>query len=239
MVGGVLIVDKPGILRHCDGVSGRLIRIGALAISVAIVIACVPQGLSGPTPMSRSIPENREGIATPTQAAPATLAPRDAPPTTAPTANPTAAGPCPPVTGGTGGQAQLIDLRIAHQPGFDRIVFELGPSTAPGPSGMPSYRIEPAGSFIGVSGQPVPVNGNAFLSVRFQNTSSRHPSTGQATYPGSYNLQPSTPLVRQVKLVEDFERTMVWGVGLDYPVCPTVSVLSSPLRLVVDLPTPP
>ena len=144
------------------------------------------------------------------------------------------------MTGGTAtAQAQLVGLRVAHQPGFDRIVFEFGPSTAPGPFGMPSYLIEPASSFTAVSGQRVTLDGNAFLSARFRNASTISPTTGQPTYPGSSDIRPGTPLVREVKLVEDFERVMAWGVGLDHPACPAVSELGSPLRLVLDLPTPP
>ena len=218
---------------------GRLFLFGALAISVAIVAAgaCAPQGLTGPTAAPL-------GIASPTRTVAATTPPpatatATASPSASPTANPTAAGPCAPVIGGTGAQAQLVGLRIAHQVGFDRVVFEFGPSTAPGAFAMPSYRIEPASSFTAVSGQRVTLDGNAFLSVRFQNASTISPSTGQPTYPGSNDIRPGTPLVREVKLVEDFERTMAWGIGLDHPACPSVSELGSPLRLVLDLPTPP
>ncbi|HUQ17877.1 MAG TPA: hypothetical protein VM070_08815 [Candidatus Saccharimonadales bacterium] len=219
---------------------GRLFLLGALAVSVAIVIAgaCAPQGQTGPTATPL-------GIASPTRSvAPATTAP--AAPTASPSPtpsrspSPTAAGACASVSGGTAAaQAQLVGLRIAHQPGFDRVVFEFGPSTAPGPFAMPKYQIEPASSFTAVSGQRVPLDGNAFLSARFQNASTVSPSTGQPTYPGSTDLRPGTPLVREVKLIEDFERVMAWGLGLDRPACPAVSELANPLRLVLDLPTPP
>jgi len=132
-----------------------------------------------------------------------------------------------------------VGLRVAHQPGFDRVVFEFGPSTAPGPFAMPRYVIEPASSFTAVSGQRVTLDGNAFLSARFQNASTISPSTGQPTYPGPTDLRPGTPLVREMKLIEDFERVMAWGLGLDHPACPAVSELANPLRLVLDLPTPP
>lgn len=218
----------------------RLFLFGALAISVAIVAAgaCAPQGLTGPTaaPLGIASPSRTAAAAT-TPPATATRSPAPSP---SPTANPTAAGPCATVTGGTSGaQAQLVGLRVAHQPGFDRVVFEFGPSTAPGPFGMPGYRIEPASSFTGTSGQRVTLDGNAFLSLRFPNASTVSPTTGQPTYPGSNDIRPGTPLVREVKLVEDFERVMIWGIGLDHPACPAVSELGSPLRLVVDLPTPP
>lgn len=217
---------------------GRLFLFGALAISVAIVAAgaCAPQGLTGPTaaPLGIASPTRTVAAATP----PLATATATTSPSASATANPTAAGPCAPVIGGTGAQAQLVGLRIAHQVGFDRVVFEFGPSGL-GALAMPTYRIEPASSFTAVSGQRVTLDGNAFLSVRFQNASTFSPTTGQPTYPGSNDIRPGTPLVREVKLVEDFERTMAWGIGLDHPACPAVSELGSPLRLVLDLPTPP
>jgi hypothetical protein len=221
-------------------VIGRLLLFGALAISLAIVAAgaCAPQGLTGPTaaPLDIASPTRTAPPATSPTILAATATPT---PSASPTANPTAAGPCAPVIGGTGAQAQLVALRVAHQPGFDRVVFEFGPSTAPGPFAMPSYRIEPASSFTAISGQRVTLDGNAFLSVRFPNTSTVSPSTGQPTYPGPNDIRPGTPLVREVKLVEDFERVMIWGIGLDHPACAAVAELGSPLRLVLDLPTPP
>jgi hypothetical protein len=42
-----------------------------------------------------------------------------------------------------------------------------------------------------------------------------------------------------VKLVEDFEGTVVFGVGLERVACPTVLTLLSPARIVIDFPTPP
>ncbi|HEV8535288.1 MAG TPA: hypothetical protein VGR87_06145 [Candidatus Limnocylindria bacterium] len=129
-------------------------------------------------------------------------------------------------------------LRVAHNPGFDRVVFEFGQSAAPGPFGVPAYSIETANSLSGPSGQPVPIQGNALFGVRFQNASTQNPN-GTPSYTGSTDIRPATPLIKQVKLVEDFERVLVWGVGLERLVCPTVLTLSSPIRVVLDFATPP
>lgn len=152
----------------------------------------------------------------------------------------TPAAACPRVaSGGAANQAQLVAVRIAHQPGFDRVVFELGRSTAPGGFGIPTYVVEPVSSLSGASGQPVRLEGNAMLSVRFQNTSTRSPDTGAATYGGSTDMRPTTPLVRELRLVEDFERVMVWGAGLGSLVCPKVTELANPYRLVLDFASAP
>lgn len=178
----------------------------------------------------------RTATVAPTTAAPTTAAPT---PTVAPGSTPASA--CLEQTGGAAtSQAQLVAIRIAHNPGFDRLVFEFGPSTAPGVYGMPPYRIAVATTLSGPSGQPVPIEGSALFGVRFQNASTVNPNDGSRSYTGATSLKPTTtPLMKEVRLVEDFERVMVWGVGLQRLQCPTLLTLSSPVRLVLDFPTPP
>ena len=119
------------------------------------------------------------------------------------------------------------------------MVFEFGPSTVPGGVyAMPPYRVAVATSLSGPSGQPVPIEGSALFGVRFQNASTVDPN-GTRTYTGATSLKPTTPLIKEVRLVEDFERVMNWGVGLQRLVCPTFLTLSSPVRLVLDFATPP
>jgi hypothetical protein len=173
---------------------------------------------------------------TPAPTTPAPTATPTTPPTTSPGSTPPAA--CPAQTGGsTANRAILTDVRVAHHPGYDRLVFELGPSTGPGTYGVPPYTIEVASSFAGPSGLQVQVTGNAFFRVRFQNTDA-HNQNGQTTV-SSTDLKPTTPLIKEVRLVEDFEAVVVWGVGLDHLACPQVSTLAGPVRVVLDFPTPP
>ena len=231
---------------------GRLLLYGALLIAIAVVAvsACGPErvvlprssasasGLVTVAPTTAAPTPTRSSTAAPTTAAPTTPAPT---PTAAASPGSTPASACPELTGGApANQAQLTAIRIAHNPGFDRLVFELGPSTAPGVYGMPPYRIAVATSLSGASGQPVPIDGSALFGVRFQNASTVNPSTGAKTYTGATSLKPTTtPLIKEVRLVEDFERVMTWGVGLARLQCPTLLALSSPVRLVLDFPTPP
>jgi len=228
---------------------GRLILYGALALAIGIVVvsACGPQPdvASSPTPSpaasaSRSATPSVAASVSPTGTATTR-------PTSSPTAVPTVtaspgsspAPACPRTTGGNASnQAQLVALRVAHQPGFDRLVFEFGPSTAPGPFGMPAYTVETATSLSGPSGQPVTISGNALFGARFQNASTQNPN-GSPSYTGSTDIKPTTPLIKEVKIVEDFERVLLWGVGLDHLACPKVSELAGPFRVVLDFPTPP
>ena len=100
------------------------------------------------------------------------------------------------------------------------------------------YTIEAASSLSGPSGQPVTITGNALFGTRFQNASTQNPN-GTPSYTGSNDLKPTTPLIKEVKIVEDFERVLLWGVGLDHLACPKVSELAGPFRVVLDFPTPP
>jgi hypothetical protein len=228
---------------------GRLILYGALALALGIVVvsACVPQPEVGSSPtVTPTASASRSASPTPTASAspsPTASARPSATATPVPTvtASPgsSPAAACPKTTGGgASNQAQLVAIRVAHQTGFDRLVFEFGQSTAPGPFGMPAWTVETATSLSGPSGQPVTITGNALFGVRFQNASTQNPN-GTPSYTGSTDIKPTTPLIKEVKIVEDFERVLVWGVGLDHLACPKVSELAGPFRLVLDFPTPP
>jgi hypothetical protein len=128
-------------------------------------------------------------------------------------------------------------VRVGHQPGFDRVVFEFGQERS-AQDDVPRFHIERASSFTAISGQPVAVQGSAFWSLRFEGASQADQS-GNLVYKGSRDLDPSTALVRDVKLVEDFEAQLTWAVGLARLECPRVTTLRSPLRVVVDFPAPP
>jgi hypothetical protein len=222
---------------------------------VVVVAACGPERVVLPRTSPSPTAATSQPTAASTTTAPAPTATRTAtavPATSAPTTaapsptgtlapGSTPATACPERTGGaTTNQAQLTAIRIAHNPGFDRVVFEFGPSTAPGVYGMPPFRVAVATSLAGPSGQPVPIEGNALFGVRFQNASTVNPADGSRTYTGPSSLKPTTtPLVKEVRLVEDFERVLVWGIGLQRLQCPNLLTLSAPVRLVLDFPTPP
>jgi hypothetical protein len=180
-----------------------------------------------PTPTRTAAPS-----AAPTSAAPTPTAT----PTTSPGGSPNVA--CPPRTGGSQANRALITaVRVAHNPGFDRVVFELGPNPAAGPYGLPPFTVDVASTFIATSGQPVTVLGNAFFGVRLNNTDA-HDQSGRVTVAPT-DIKPTTPLVREVRIVEDFEAVNRWAIGLDRSVCPTVLTLANPVRVVIDFPTPP
>jgi hypothetical protein len=66
-----------------------------------------------------------------------------------------------------------------------------------------------------------------------------HTDAGARSYTQGDPFRPGLPLIREVKLVEDFEGVVIFGVGLERLACPTVLTLLSPARVVLDFPTPP
>jgi hypothetical protein len=225
-------------------VIARVLLIGALALIVAIGVlaALQPQPAAPPTPTPAARtesprPSGTVALSSPTPTPSASPTPSAAPLSSqSPGSTPPAA--CPTLNGGTDtAQAQITAIRAAHQPGVDRIVFEFGPSTV-GAYGMPIWSLSVRSSFTGTSGKPVPVDGNAFYGVLFRNASTVDPSTGKQTFTQT-DIRPGLPLVREIKLIDDFERVMSWGLGLERLSCASVTELANPARLVVDLPTPP
>ena len=82
------------------------------------------------------------------------------------------------------------------------------------------------------------IAGNALFGVRFGGASTRDVN-GNPSYTGSTDLKPTTPLIKEVRLVEDFERVLVWGVGLDHLICPQITELAGPVRVVLDFASSP
>ena len=213
------------------------------AIAIAITAACaapsvVPAATTVAPATAAPTPSPTVARPSPTVAPTPTLSPS---PSRTPSASPAPGSTpvaCPAQNGGSdAAQAQITAIRAAHDPGFDRVVFEFGPSSV-GTYGLPPWSIAVANGFVGTSGRPVPVDGNAFLAVRFSNASTVDPTTGTQTFTQT-DIRPGLPLVREVKLIDDFERVMTWGLGLERLVCAKVTELAGPVRLVVDLPTPP
>ena len=214
------------------------VLIGLLTLTLAAALACTPETV-GVAPTPTIVPTT----AAPTTAAPTptrtvTPAPTTAPPSaTVPppaSASPgsTASTSCPTLTGGSPTAGPLVAaLRAAHNPGFDRLVFEFTGTV------VPQYEVKVASTFTTPSGQAIRVDGNAFFSVSAGGRA--HTDAGQRSYTQADPYRPGLPLIREVKLVTDFEGAVIFGVGLERVACPTLLVLASPPRLVLDFPTPP
>lgn len=161
-------------------------------------------------------------------------------PTPLPTVPPTASdlGPfsCLDHSGGadSGFAMQLTAVRVAHQPGFDRIVFEFAPQTGGSPH-IPAYTVSRQASAQFVkdpSGQPVTMRGSAGLRIVF------HGASGATSYTGSRDQTPNLPVIQEVEQLGDFEAVLSWGAGLSQLSCLRTLELANPTRVVIDVQTP-
>jgi len=182
-----------------------------------------------------------EPTPTPTASPTATESPTPtATPTPTPTATPT---PTPtglpgaslgPFSGGTptnlpDDPSWIADVRTAGQQGFDRVVFEFT-------GVVPEYEVAYADPpFVGTDGNAVPVQGDAFLRVRLNGTSQFDSINGELVYSGPKTVTGDTENVVEVVDVEDFEAVAIWVIGLNSQRPLTVSTLTDPGRLVLDI----
>lgn len=132
------------------------------------------------------------------------------------------------ITGSPG--PNLTDVRIGDHDGFVRIVFDL---TGDGnPMYIIGYEQAP---FLATSGDPVPVEGAAFLVVHLSPARRYDIDTLVPTYTGDLVLEPGFDPIEQIVFIDDFEAAMQWVIGLDAEHPFTVEVLQDPLRVVVDV----
>lgn len=220
-------------MRLGSGAAARtgILRTGLLtltALGVLAVAAC-----AGPTPGSGS------GGTTTTAAATATTSP--SPTATGssspePSATETETGaPFPTsvdtVTADPSKDAALTvtDVRTATHDGYDRVVFELGGTGAPG------WRVGYVDKAVDdPSGQPVQVQGAGVLQVIISGTG--YPTdTGQKEWTGS-PLHAGLPVVQEVHVRGVFEGQTQAFVGVARAGAPfRVFALTAPARLVVDV----
>jgi len=138
--------------------------------------------------------------------------------------------------GGTdiGPAMQLTAVRVAHQTGYDRIVFEFAPQ-AGASAHIPAYTVSRQASAKFVrdpSGLPVTMRGSAGLRIVF------HGASGATSYTGSRDQVVNLPVVQEVEQLGDFEAVLSWGAGLSQASCIRTLELSNPTRLVIDVQTP-
>jgi len=129
---------------------------------------------------------------------------------------------------------QLTAVRVAHQPGYDRIVFEFAPQ-AGGTPHLPAYTVSRQASAQFVkdpSGQSVTLRGSSGLRIVF------HGASGATSYTGSRDLTPNLPVVQEVEQLGDFEAVLSWGAGLSQASCLRTLELANPTRLAIDVQTP-
>ena len=130
----------------------------------------------------------------------------------------------------TGPDAPILHaVRTAGHDGFDRIVFEFDSV------GLPQWEV----SYVAApiiqcgSGHAMPVEGTAWLQVRFSGANA-HTEAGEGTS-GPMRRTPGLVAVRELVRTCDFEAEVTWVAGLAGKAGYRTQVLADPARLVVDV----
>ncbi len=120
----------------------------------------------------------------------------------------------------------LVDIRAAHHPGFDRIVFEFA-------GGLPvTHRVQYVDKLIAdASGKRVRIAGRAILRVVL-NPADAHDSSGP-TMPRRRAF--ALPNIMTTVRAGDFEAVTTYGVGLAKRTPFRVFTLTDPGRVVIDV----
>ncbi|MEV0245081.1 hypothetical protein AB0H76_00680 [Nocardia sp. NPDC050712] len=128
----------------------------------------------------------------------------------------------------------VTGIRIGRQPGYDRVVYDLGGRGAPGWNVQYADRAVQDGS-----GRAIPVAGQSILQVQI--TGSAYPfDSGVEPYAGpDPATDPNAPGIAGVYGSAVYEGTTQSFIGVNADRPPfTVSTLSNPQRLVIDIATP-
>lgn len=193
-------------------------------------LAACGGGSAGPVATSSPLPTTSP---TSTSPAPSTQTPA---PSTAAEPTPAFVGTLGPVVkpGMPTPASLLTAMRVAHHPGYDRVVFQLD-------GAAPGYRVDYVGQVVeDPSGRTLSLEGDASLHVvlrgattdtTFQATEGSTPSS----YTGPRRLLPDLPSIKEVRVIGDFEAVLSFGVGIDHKVPFRVFTLTNPTRVVVDV----
>ena len=134
--------------------------------------------------------------------------------------------------------ALLTRVEIGSHESYDRVVFEFRDD-------LPGYRVEYVDGPLSEdgSGNPVEIDGTAFLVVRMEPASGFDLSVpeGELVYTGPRRLSgedAGAATVREVVRTGDFEAVLTWAIGTNGVTPFVVSTLESPSRLVIDFARP-
>jgi hypothetical protein len=123
----------------------------------------------------------------------------------------------------------LRAVRTGRHESFDRVVFEFEGNAIPG------YHVEYVDKPVRDcgAGQVVPLAGEGFLLIQMQ-PAYAHTEAGAPTIQNRQQA-PNLPIIKEMKLICDFEADVQWALGLSSPNRYRVLELTNPARLVVDI----
>ena len=122
------------------------------------------------------------------------------------------------------------DMRTGGHECFERVVLELQ-----GSGELPGYQVryEPDPILDSPRGEPVDIAGEATLVLSVGVWMTDIEGNG---YQGPTEIVPTNVVnIRELELIENFEGQSAWAIGLDQQRGFTVSTLSDPVRIVIDI----
>jgi hypothetical protein len=124
----------------------------------------------------------------------------------------------------------LTNVRVGAHETYDRIVLDF---SGPAPT-VPVAEVVPELFYDG-SGKPVNLEGTFFYQV-MSRPAAAHDDNGQPTYTGSRKFTtPQLSNVQAFALTGDFEGQLTVGLGYRRATWQTVTVLTNPTRVVIDI----
>jgi hypothetical protein len=128
--------------------------------------------------------------------------------------------------------ANIVDVRYATHPDYDRVVFEFE-------QGTPELTLDPATPPFtqDASGEPITVDGDSFLRLTMRG-GTRQTDEGTSSFDGPTDFDPGLPTLVDLVQGGDFERQSTWYLGLSAEACARVLLLDGPPRLVIDVEHP-
>jgi hypothetical protein len=128
--------------------------------------------------------------------------------------------------------ANIVDVRYATHPDYDRVVFEFE-------QGTPELTLDRATPPFtqDASGAPIAVDGEGFLRLTMRG-GTRQTDEGTSSFDGPTDFDPGLPTLVDLVQGGDFERQSTWYLGLGVEACARVLLLDGPPRLVIDVEHP-
>jgi hypothetical protein len=124
----------------------------------------------------------------------------------------------------------LTAIRTGNNPGFDRIVLDLGPGSAP----APGYQLVDE-LIADPSTEIVWLTGEYFINVSVPYAAA-HDDNGNPTYPGPQKFRTrNLANVMAVAVIGDWEAHLLVGLGVRSRTTVNVFTLTAPNRVVIDV----
>jgi hypothetical protein len=134
------------------------------------------------------------------------------------------------------------DIRTGAHDCFERVVIELGPAPDRESDGAPGYWVRYATGPLTLGqtdDQFVELAGDADLLITVNAWMSTFDASSKPVgYQGPIDFVPTNvEVIEQLRLLDNFEGTHTWAVGLDHERAFSVRLLPNPTRIVVDIST--